>query len=1124
MNSMWMIIAAFMVFLMQAGFLMIEAGAVRAKNSVNVAQKNVSDMIICIIAYSLVGFGIMYGTTIGGYIGTGGVKAALEDKGGWPTLLIFNLAFCSVIATIVSGAVAERMRIGAYLASTVFIAALVYPILGHWAWGSSIISSNLSFLGNMGFLDHAGGIVIHALGGFYALAAIFVLGPRQGRFDKNGRVLPISGDNSVLALTGALILYVTWIPFNTGALIPGTQLFADAALGTVLAGATGGLAGMFAGYWLNNRVFSPESSFNGVLGGLVAVTAGVIYVGPIGAAALGVIGGFAAVIGQHLLLHKAKIDDPVGVVSVHGFAGVLGGILFPLFAITEMPAGSRAFQSAIQAFGAMITIVWAMSLSLLFIGALKRFGVLRVSAAQEHLGLNFGEHTSGIEDEHLDMAYAASHEKPLDADIAASIGSHSGSELGLALKNLAEDNKRKAEEAGAALAFFQSAAESLTDGFLTYGPDGKIVQLNSAYRALMQEFGVNCEIGWTRRKFVIELVKAGMLKGDDEKTIAPDDIESWVDSYLEKQNFLIEEEERFDTPNGHSYIRRSRPIADGGQVMTITDVTEIQKALTQSKLAAKAKSEFLANMSHEIRTPMNGIIGMTELLSLSKLDSRQTVFVETITKSGNALMTIINDILDFSKIEAGQAKLNPAPFVLREAVEDVFALLSSSAADKGLDLLLRIGPELPQTYVGDVGRVRQVLTNLIGNAIKFTHFGHVLVEITGKVNEGTAQLNIKIEDTGIGIPEDQLANVFEKFRQVDGTTTREYEGTGLGLSISANLVRLMDGEIKVESVLGEGTTFNVDISFPAHRDLAPVKKVPVGIVGANILIVDDNEVNRKILTEQVKHWKCRGLAVESAAKALTVLRNAKNKNIKIDLIITDFHMPAMNGEDFIHAVKAQDAFKDIPFILLSSISEDHLAQRLRQKGMVEVLTKPTRASRLLDAVTEGLFAAQAEAKEPVLAVADISRPNDQPLAAALTQTNKPGLDVLLAEDNETNQIYAQYILEEFNLNFKIVSNGRAAVDSWKNVKPRVILMDISMPEMNGIQATETIRKIESQKGLPRTPIIAVTAHTLKGDEERCLAAGMDDYISKPISIEALNKKFAKWGVIDADNHVRKSSA
>jgi len=375
---MWMIIAAVMVFLMQAGFLMIEAGSVRSKNSVNVAQKNVSDMIICVLCYSLIGFGVMYGTTIGGYIGTGGVKRALEDIGGWPTLLIFNLAFCSVVATIVSGAVAERMRIGAYLASTAFIAILVYPIFGHWVWGNTILTSNLAFLANIGFVDHAGGIAIHALGGFYALA----------------------------------------------------EIFADAALGTVLAGATGGLIGKTLGFFLNRRTFDPAASFNGILGGLVAVTAGVTFIGPMGAAIIGAIGGAVAIGGGHFILTKLKIDDPVSVVAVHGFAGITGGVLFPFFAVTDLPTGNMFTQFAIQGFGALICVVWAMLSGLL----------------------------------HLDSIYKASRKERINHNSQAPVTS----ELGYALTNMSDDNERLVQQAAIRSKMYSEAVESLTDGVLIY--------------------------------------------------------------------------------------------------------------------------------------------------------------------------------------------------------------------------------------------------------------------------------------------------------------------------------------------------------------------------------------------------------------------------------------------------------------------------------------------------------------------------------------------------------------------------------------------------------------------------------------------------------------------------------
>ncbi len=1167
--TLWMTIAAFMVFLMQAGFLLIEAGAVRSKNSTNVAQKNVSDLIICMICYTFVGFGLMFGASTTGIFGWGGVEEALRESEQWPVQLIFNLAFCSVVATIVSGAVAERMRIGAYLISTVAIATLVYPVFGHMVWGNTMIESNTPLLAGLGFVDHAGGITIHALGAFYALAACIVLGARQGRFDANGNVMPITGSSYVLALSGGLILYVTWISFNTGAMTPGSQEFADVALNTILAGAAGGLGGKIIGFYLNDKTFDPMASTNGMLAGLVAITAGAPFVDITGALILGGVGGFVGIWTNHVLLYKFKIDDPVGVVGVHGIAGLVGGIAFPLLAtdMALLPADTAVDQVIAQSIGSGAAFVWAFATGFAVLLVLKKMNLLRVSAAQEHLGLNFGEHLPGVTADHLNAAFDVS--KPatgslMDASAAGAIGAAGGAaaaaamapsdmmpsgEVGFALTKMTEAHKAKAEELSATLSVFETALESMSDGMLIFDGNNQVVQVNSSFKETMASMKVATRIGMSRDEFTESLFKSGAFNPDDLK------IEDWLRSGVAPKADDAAREEQISTPSGKHYMQRMMPTADGGQVISLTDVSEIQTALTAAEAAQTAKSEFLANMSHEIRTPMNGIIGMTELLGNSDLGPRERHFTDTIAKCGTALMKIINDILDYSKIEAGQAKIDNEPFLLRESIEDVTTLLASSAAAKDIDLLVRYRPELPSTYVGDIGRVRQVMTNLIGNAIKFTESGHVLIDVTGEIEKDVASLTIRVEDTGIGIPENQLGGVFEKFRQVDGSNTRKYEGTGLGLSISASLVEMMGGEISVESVVEEGSTFIVKLALPVAEDIKVAKPAPVEIIGSKVLIIDDNPVNRDILTEQVSHWKCQSAAVDGAEKGLSVLRKARAKGVGIDLVIVDFQMPNMTGEDFFNELRADASISDIPVLMLTSISEDEMARRMLDNGLSGILIKPARSSQLLDTIATCLAKSQSDMaaleteldEEWVEPASNLPSPkvsessssvaasaaaapvvasvfNDSDSASDFSDDEEKRdvvvsgdvLDILVAEDNETNQNYIEYILDDVDVEFSIVEDGAKAVEAWREQSPRIILMDISMPEMNGHEATQKIRELEAEMGRDRTPIVALTAHTLKGDKERCLEVGMDDYMTKPVSVQDVKEMLVKWKITEED--------
>lgn len=551
---------------------------------------------------------------------------------------------------------------------------------------------------------------------------------------------------------------------------------------------------------------------------------------------------------------------------------------------------------------------------------------------------------------------------------------------------------------------------------------------------------------------------------------------------------------------------------------------ESAESLFKAEAADRAKSEFLANMSHEIRTPMNGVLGMAELLAKTDLTPRQKTFTDVIVKSGNALLTIINDILDFSKINAGQLTLDPAPFRLSEAVEDVATLVSARVAEKNLELIVRVDPRLPAHVVGDAGRFRQIITNLLGNAVKFTEKGHVLIDVGGEIVNDVVQLKVRVEDTGIGIPAEKLQNVFEKFAQVDGSSTRRHEGTGLGLAIAARLVDLMAGKIGVESEIGRGSVFWFAVPLPAHQAAARDEIVPVDVTGARVLVIDDNPVNREILLEQLRSWSFDCAAAESGAVGLAFLDRAFQLGAAVDCIILDYQMPGMNGADVARAIASDSRLSAIPIVILTSVDQVDFGKMIIDFGIAAHLTKPARSAVLLGTVISVIQKARSQVgkarfvREPIVQAPlaappafTVIRGPATPVAAAPESTTAPNgpIDILIAEDNDVNQLVFGQILNGLGLSYRIAGNGRTAVEMYRALRPKLILMDVSMPEMNGYEATRAIRAMEVSTGA-HIPIIGVTAHALKGDRDKCIESGMDDYLPKPVSPDRLGTKIGTW--------------
>lgn len=1176
LDTTWLLFSAFLVMVMQAGFCLLETGLVRSKNSINVAFKNLSDFTLAGVTYWLIGYAIMYGDSYAGYFGTSDFM--YNHDTGNSAWFLYQLMFCGAATTIVGGALAERTRYRAYLILSVCIAGFFYPLAGHWIWGGAAHGESAGWLAKLGFIDFAGGTTVHTLGGCLALAAVLVVGPRIGRFpdsdcgsnDENKKVdieaqqkSIVQGSDYPLATVGVILLWFGWFGFNGGSSIGYNENIAPIVVNTSLSAAAGGVTLIL---WFLYRTGKPEIAgvLNGTLAGLVGVTAAPHLYSAADAIIIGVLSAIVTQLATYLLLRR-KIDDVINAFPVHGAAGIAGTLMVALFGNQALFPDNNSVleQLGIQAFGA--TVVCALSLGggyllMRFINAIQP---LRVSAEDELMGLNVSEHDASTEilDLLTDMRQQGNEgdfSKPVPEQPYTEAG-QVASEYNRVLDRVRLEIQTR-EEAYKQLkeaSHFQYIFENTREGIVELDLQGNPQNANPAAAKILGYDSIE------------QLVSSLGQYGRNLKTIENDSSDSVslreslqqggsaVDLNLEyiRQN---------DGETGYAVgsIHRLKETDDHAACI-LASFTDVSDRMENEQLrfdketaiaANRAKSQFLANMSHEIRTPLNGVTGMLELLSRSELEDFQKRYIDIAQNSAHSLLSVINDILDFSKIEAGKMELDTIDFQVRDLLADVVDIFASQTASKNIELIGNINPSIPAWLIGDPERLRQVLINLMGNAVKFTDTGYVsLTASCIETASDSVQLKIEIEDTGCGISQDNLDKLFRSFTQADASTTRKYGGTGLGLTISRQLVSLMDGDITVESSIGKGSVFALTVNLPlSDKESTDKDRLPPSVAGTRVLVVDDHPVNLELMQQLLTPFGLKIDCVNSGEKALQLINSADNNDSPYELLLLDYHMPEMDGIELADKVRATANGNALKLIMLTSIDQ----VRKDDEGMENfdtLLVKPVRASRLFDSIStvlaEKLLPAKRKPKKKAKASAKKAtakkkatrkkvvakkstrkktakkKANVTSIRASKAQKNNTesatsSYRILVVEDNPVNQIVATEILEQAGYQVDVANDGQEAIERINQGGIDLVLMDCQMPVLDGFEATRKLREQEAENQIAesdRMPVIALTANALKGDRELCLEAGMNDYVTKPMQPATLFKVVSQFIPVPDDD-------
>lgn len=926
-NYLWLIFSTFLVFLMQPGFMCLESGLTRTKNSVNVAIKNLIDLGIAILVFWSIGYGIVFGSSILGIIGTDYFFFNPEDFSAREIIFfLFEMMFCSTAATIVSGATAERLKFRAYTTVTVVISGIIYPIFAHWVWNSHGKENSFGFLEHLGFVDFAGSTVVHSVGGWVALAVILVVGSRTGRFTPDGKSRQIHGSNLPFSVLGVMLIWVGWLGFNGGSVETLDTNVALIILNTMLAGAAGMICAGWVS-WQRTNINQVEVLINGSLGGLVSITAGCHAVEPVLAMAIGAVGGAVTLLVSYWL-RLWRIDDAVDAIPVHLGCGIWGTLAVGLFGDLEVlnTGMNRIVQLSVQLLGIVLCGIWAFGLTWIVLRIVNRIMPLRVSLADEIRGLNISEH------------YATN----------------------------------------------------------TVGEMLRVMDLQADRQDL------------SLRVPVEPFTEIGHVASHYNRVIA-----SLERSTKQLKGFNRELEQQV------------------GQ-----RTAELSKAKEKAEVANKAKSSFIANMSHELRTPLNAILGFTQLMSRNEaIPTAEQRHLEIISRSGEHLLGLINNVLDLSKIEAEHLSLEEVVFDLYGFLNDLEQMFSLQVTRKGLQFNLEIASTAPKFIQADQGKIRQILINLLNNAIKFTKQGSIILRVFPSTEiiepDNTIKLSLAIEDTGLGIATTELDVLFQPFTQTEaGREARE--GTGLGLAISQKFANLMGGIIEVKSTVNRGSIFTLKIPIKvAHQSQTP-QTLPRRTILAlapnqpqyRILVADDQLYNRELLVELLVPLGFVVKSVENGEQAIALWESWQP-----DLILMDLRMPRMNGQEAIQVIKGNSSSK-VKIIALTASALETERIKILGLGCDDFMRKPFETDELLTMMTKHLgvcytYAEERAADEPELPLLALEH-NDlatipSELLAELEQSimeiNLDKIEQVVEKIGQQNELLAQTI-EQHISNFE----------------------------------------------------------------------------------------------------------